>query len=66
MEKKIIEINSKYKVVITFNNDVTRYYRLQDNEENTICESFNRDTFLLKANRATKISNKIECLIASI
>ena len=66
MEKKIIEINSKYKVVITFNNDVTRYYRLQDNEENTICESFNRDTFLLRANKVTKISNKIECLIASI
>ena len=66
MEKKIIEINSKYKVVITFNNDVTRYYRLQDNEDNTICESFNRDTFLLKASKITKISSKTECLIASI
>ena len=66
MEKRVIEINSKYKVIITFNNDTTRYYRLQDNEENTICESFNRDSFLLKANKFTKISNKIECLIASI
>ena len=58
MEKRVIEINSKYKVVITFNNDITRYYRLQDNEENTICESFNRDSFLLKANKVTKISRR--------
>ena len=66
MEKKIIELNSKYKVVITFNNDINRLYRLVDNEDKTICESFNRDTFLLKANKYTKINNKTECLIASI
>ena len=66
MDKKVIELNSKYKVVITFNNDIQRLYRLVDNENNTICESFNRDSFLLKANKYTRITNKTECLIASI
>lgn len=66
MEKKVIELNSKYKVVITFNNDINRLYRLVDSEDKTICESFNRDSFLLKASKYTKINNKTECLIASI
>lgn len=66
MNKKTIEVNSKYKIIITFNNDITRLYRLVDNDDKTICESFNRDSFLIKANKYTRITNKLECLIASI
>lgn len=66
MNKKEIVINSKYRVIITFNNDINRLYRLIDSEDKTICESFNRDSFLLKASKYTKINNKTECLIASI
>jgi hypothetical protein len=68
MECKTIDINNKYSVKITYNNDVTRLYRLIDKtkDDATICESFNRDAFLLKANKYVKISNKIECVIASV
>lgn len=67
MNKKEIVINSKYRVIITYHNDNNiRYYRLEDNQDNTICESYNRDSFLLKASKYTKINNNTECLIASI
>lgn len=66
MNTKVIEINSKYRVIISFNNDVTRLYRLVNNDDKTICESFNRDSFLIKASKYTRITNKLECLIASI
>lgn len=68
MECKIIDINNKYSVKITYNNDVTRYYRLIDKtkDDATICESFNRDAFLIKANKYVKMNNKIECVIASV
>lgn len=67
MNVKKIEVNNKYHVKITYNNDITRLYQLIDNRtDKTICESFNRDSFLLKASKITKISNTLECLIASI
>ena len=67
MECKKIDINARYYVKITYNNDVTRLYRLIDAKSDaTICESFNRDAFLLKANKYVKISNKLECVIASV
>jgi hypothetical protein len=67
MNVKIVDINNKYIVKITYHdNSNTRYYRLIDiKTEKTICESFNRDSFLLKANKIVKLSNNIECLIAS-
>ena len=67
MECKTIEINARYYVKITYNNDVTRLYRLIDAKNDAeLCSSFNRDAFLLKANKYIKISNKLECVIASV
>lgn len=65
--KKEIEINKDYKIVITYhdNNDYVRYYRLENNNNETLTESYNRDAFLLKVNKIVKLTNKIECLIAS-
>ena len=40
-------------------------YQLKTIYGDRICESFNRDSFLLKANKKVKINNKLECLIAS-
>ena len=67
MNVKTIQINNKYIVKITFHdNSDTRYYRLVDTStDKTICESYNRDAFLIKANKIIKISNSVECLIAS-
>lgn len=69
INKKLIDINNNYYVKITYHDgdDVRRLYMLIDKKTDaTICESFNRDAFLLKANKYVKINNKIECLIASI
>ena len=67
INKKFIDINDKYFVKITYKNDITRLYMLIDKDtDKTIIESFNRDSFLLKASKITKISNKKEILIASI
>ena len=65
--KKEIEVNSNYKIIITYhdNNDYVRYYRLENNNNETLTESYNRDAFLLKVNKIVKLTNKIECLIAS-
>ena len=65
--KKEIEINKDYKIIITYhdNNDYVRYYRLENNNNETLTESYNRDAFLLKVNKIVKLTNKIECLIAS-
>lgn len=64
---KTIDVNNKYIIKITYHdNSNTRYYRLIDNKtDKTICESFNRDSFLIKVNKIVKLSNMIECLIAS-
>ena len=60
-----IELNDKYYVKITYNNQI-RYYALKDKlEEKTIVSSYNRDSFLLKCRQYTKISNFKECVIAS-
>ena len=67
MNSKKIQVNNKYYILITFNNDITRLYQLKDNKEDkTIASSFNRDSFLLKAKQYVKINNNMECLIASI
>ena len=67
MNSKIIKVNDKYDVKITYNNDSNiRYYSLIDSNDKVICDSYNRDSFLIKANKITKLTNNIELLIASI
>ena len=67
MNSKIIKVNNKYNVKITYNDDSNiRYYRLIDNSDKVICDSYNRDSFLIKANKIVKLTNNIELLIASI
>ena len=66
--KKSVDINNKYIIEITYhdNNDIIRFYTLVDKtNDKTICESFNRDSFLLKANKVVKISSTLENIIAS-
>lgn len=64
---KIININSKYYVKITYKNDrETRLYTLYNNNDIELETSFNRDSFLLKARKHARITNIQECLIASI
>lgn len=67
MNSKIIKVNDNYNVKITYNdNSYTRYYRLIDNNNKVVCDSYNRDSFLIKANKIVKLTNNIELLIASI
>lgn len=67
IESKTINISNKYYVKITYKNDrETRLYTLYDSNDKEIETSFNRDSFLLKARKHTRISNNQECLIASI
>lgn len=67
MNSKIIEINNKYYIKITYNNDITRLYTLKDTKEDkTIVSSYNRDAFLIKVNQVVKLNNKIELIVASI
>lgn len=67
MNSKIIKVNNEYNVKITYNdNSYNRYYRLIDNNDKVICDSYNRDSFLIKANKIVKLTNNIELLIASI
>ena len=65
---KEVVINDEFLVEITFHeNSYTRLYQLffVGGEREKLCESFNRDSFLLKANKIVKISNQLECVIAS-
>lgn len=65
--KKTIDVNNKYYIEVTYNNDIHRLYQLIDKKtDKMIVESFNRDAFLLKANKIVKLSNKIELIVASI
>lgn len=65
--KKTIDVNNSYYIKITYNNNIHRLYQLIDKKtEKTIAESFNRDAFLLKANKIVKLNNKIELIVASI
>lgn len=67
MNSKTIKINNNYNVKITYNDDSNiRYYRLLDSNYKVICDSYNRDSFLIKANKIVKLTNNIELLIASI
>lgn len=67
MNSKIIKVNNEYNVKITYNeNSYNRYYRLIDNNDKVICDSYNRDSFLIKVNKIIKLTNNIELLIASI
>lgn len=68
--EKIVEIDDTYFVKILYHedNDIRRLYSLvgiSNNEYTTICQSFNRDSFLLKVKQYVKLTNKIELLIAS-
>lgn len=66
--KKSVDINNKYIVEIRYHedNDNIRCYDLIDKtNDETIATSFNRDSFLLKANKVVKISSKLENIIAS-
>lgn len=67
--EKIVEIDDTYFVKILYHEDSERrLYSLVGTsygEYTTLCESFNRDSFLLKARKFVKISNKIELLVAS-
>ena len=67
IESKTININNKYYVKIVYKNDrTTRLYTLYNNNDIELETSFNRDSFLLKARKHTRITNNQECLIASI
>lgn len=61
----IVFINEYYYVKIHDSNEKIRLYQLYNLGDNLICESYNRDLFLLKCNKYVKLSNNIECLIAS-
>lgn len=66
MKKEKVELNKGYYVNITMHeNSSTRLYVLYDKEDNKKVESFNRDSFLLKANQYVKLTNMQECIIAS-
>ena len=65
MEKYIVKLNEKYNVVITTNGSSYSYRLVDTKEDKTKCDSFNRDSFLLKARQYVKLSNMQECIIAS-
>lgn len=64
MEKHIVKVNAKYNIIIT-NNGTRNYYRLQNDDSDTLVESFNRDSFLIKANKIVKLSTTIQNIVAS-
>ena len=67
INRKLIDVNNRYYIKITYNTGERRLYLLIDKDnEKTIVESFNRDAFLLKCRQVTKISNKIELVVASV
>ena len=70
IHNKRIDINKDFYVMITYHEGKeTRLYTLYEVVNNSVFggyTSFNRDSFLLKVNKIVKLSNKIECQIASI
>ena len=67
MNNKIIKVDNNYDIAITYNNNSNiRYYKLIDSNNKVICESYNRDSFLIKENEIVKLTNNVELLIASI
>lgn len=65
MKTKIININNKYYVKINSNENKNLYMLKDTKEDKTIVESFNGESFLLKANKIVKLTNKQEVLIVS-
>lgn len=66
IESKKVELNKGYYVGITLHlNNNMRLYVLYDKNDDKKVESFNRDSFLLKARQYIKITNMQECIIAS-
>lgn len=65
MKKYVVELNAKYSVIITTNGSSYSYRLVDNKEDKTKCDSFNRDSFLLKARQYVKLSNMQECIIAS-
>lgn len=65
MKTKIIDINNKYYVKINYNERGSLYMLKEKQEDKTMCESFNGESFLLKANKVVKIGNQNEILIVS-
>ena len=67
MKYKKININNKYEIKITWNDDIRRLYVMYDLiNDKKVCESFSLDSFLIKVNKIVKLGNQLECLIASI
>lgn len=66
METKRIELAKGYyaKVNVQTNGNI-RLYVLYDKNDEKVCESYSRDSFLIKANKFVKITNMQECVIAS-
>lgn len=65
MNTKTIDINNKYYVKINYNENKSLYMLKDTKEDKTIVESFNGESFLLKANKIVKLTNKQEVLIVS-
>ena len=61
----IIQVNEYYYIKIHDNNEIIRLYQLFNCGDNLVCESYNRDLFILKCNKFVKLNNEIQCLIAS-
>lgn len=55
-----------YLIKVTYTNDTTRLYTMYNKDDEVVAQSFNRDSFLLKANKIVKLNPLIEDLIASI
>ena len=70
MITKTIEIDENFFIEVTFNKDdfYLRLYSLniqyQDKTEEVI-RDFSLERFLIKCNKIVKLSNQIECLVAS-
>lgn len=65
MKTKIININNKYYVKINYTENKSLYMLKDTKEDKTIVESFNGESFVLKANKIVKLTNKQEILIVS-
>lgn len=68
--KKIDITNEYYVLIKTGNLNLYQLFKVDTITKNLtkdtlLCESFNRDSFILKANKYIKINSKLENLIAS-
>lgn len=66
METKKVELAKGYYAKINAQtNGNIRLYILYNQDNEKVCESYSRDSFLIKANKFVKITNMQECIIAS-